>query len=192
MATDLARGRRALRRRRTLTGAAGGVFAVAAVGAVISYGAATPPGEYAAPAPSVTSSVVRTELVAYRGKQPEGFVIDKIPSGWEIYRSSATALTIAPLGTFAKDPELWAGKNTVMLQALADAEPSGTRVQVGGRPGILTRMDAEGDAKALLVRQPSGMYLTIQIRDARGWSDDDIVAFGAGIHVVPPSGRGGE
>jgi hypothetical protein len=164
---DLTRGRRALTRRRTVKGAATGVFAVAAAAAVIAYGAAGRPATHPAPpsaaAPTTAAqqpSTVTARLVAYQGQQPKGYTIDKVPAGWEIQGVDNYVLTIAPVTAKDKDPDSFVGKIAVMLQSKDDHH------------------------------KPNGINLIIQIWDARGWSNDAIVAFGAGIHVLPNAQQG--
>ncbi|MBL7256020.1 hypothetical protein [Paractinoplanes lichenicola] len=192
VAADRARGRRTLRRRRTLQGAATGVFAITAASAVIVYGTMSPPA--AAPTAPVkaaprTSDVARIELVAYRGQQPEGFTVDKVPAGWEIQGNDALDLVIAPIGARDQDPHSWAGKIAVMLEPVdTRSEPSGTAVRVGDRPGIIA--DGAENVKYLYVEQPNDVDMVIQIWDARGWTIDGIIELGAGIHALPTARQG--
>jgi hypothetical protein len=131
---DLARGRLALRRRRTVKSAATGVFAVAAATAAIAYGAADRPASHPAPsaAAPVTAdrpggapaeqpggvtaeqpggatakepAVITARLVAYQGAQPKGYTIDKVPAGWEIQGVDNYVLTIAPVNAKDKDKD---------------------------------------------------------------------------------------
>jgi hypothetical protein len=193
---DLARGRQALRRRRTVKGAATGVFAVAAAAAAIAYGVTDRPADH--PAPSAVApvtadrpAVVTAKLVAYQGAQPKGYTIDKVPAGWEVQGVDDYALTIAPVDAKDKNKDDFVGKIAVMLQSKDDhGTPSGTAVDVGGKPGVLVPADGLPGGKNLYVKQPTGVNLIIQIWDARGWSDDSIVQFGAGIHVLPTAQQG--
>lgn len=194
---DLARGKRALRRRRTVQQFGASVFAAAAVVAAVSYGTSTagnpakPTGGATAPvaqAPSATvpkPATVATRLVAYQGKQPKGFTIDKVPAGWEVQGVSATALTIAPIGISDKIPDSFVGKIAVMLQSSDDhSVPTGTKVTVAGRPGVINKPDGPGNSKNLWVQQRNGIWMQVQIWDARGWTQQNIVEFGAGLHVT--------
>jgi hypothetical protein len=196
-AADLARGRRALSRRRTVKGAATGVFAVAAAAAAIAYGTAARPADHpappaaAAPITAARPSVATAKLVAYHGTQPKGYTIDKVPAGWEIQGVDKFVLTIAPINAKDKDKDDFVGKIAVMLQSKDDhSTPSGTAVTVGGKPGVLSDADGQPGGKNLFVKQPNGVNLLIQIWDARGWSNDAIVAFGAGIHVLSDAQQG--
>jgi hypothetical protein len=202
-AADLARARQALRRRRTIQGTATGIFAVTAAVAAIAYGTADLPRDSSAPSAAVrpaatrpvttepsTSTVVTTRLVAYHGQQPKGYTIDKVPAGWEIQGNDPSVLTIAPIDARNQDPHDWIGKIAVMLQSKEDhSKPSGTAVKVAGKPGVIAAGDPS-TTKILYVKQLNGVHLMIQIWDARGWSNDAIVTFGAGIHVLPNAQRG--
>jgi hypothetical protein len=177
---DLARGRRALRRRRTWRTAGAGVFAAAVLAAGLSY--AAPDG------PPVQGSPVQ-ELVAYQGQQPHGFTIDKVPAGWEVQGGGAGNLTIAPADAADKNPDNFIGKIAITLQSKDDhSTPSGTGLPVNGRPGLLAK--GEGNAESLWVQQPDGVWMQVQIWDARGWTQKDIVEFADGIHVQPGAQQG--
>ncbi|MFI6070915.1 hypothetical protein ACIA5C_04890 [Actinoplanes sp. NPDC051343] len=188
-AADLARGRRALRHRRTVKGAATGVFAVAAATAALAYGTASQPAAHpaAAPGSAVTwPAVVSAALVAYHGEQPKGYTIDKVPSGWEIQGVDPSVLTIAPTNAKDKDPHTFVGKIAIMLQSEGEQiTPSGTAVTVDGKSGFLITPEGQAEGRTLYVKQPNGVYLIVQIGDARGWSNAAIVEFAAGIHVLP-------
>ncbi|GIM96446.1 hypothetical protein [Paractinoplanes toevensis] len=189
---DLTRGKRALRRRRAFQGAGASVFAVAALAAVVAYGTtnqATAPTTEAAPAG--TSTVSTAKLVAYHGEQPKGFTIDKVPAGWELQGVSESVLTIAPTGFKDKDVNSFVGKIAVMLQSKDDkSTPTGTTVTVAGKPGVINTPTDGGDTRNLWVQQPDGIWLLAQIWDASGWTTDDIVEFGAGLHVLPGAVQG--
>jgi hypothetical protein len=192
-AADLARGRRALRHRRTVKGAATGVFAVAAATAALAYGTASQPAAHPAAHPAAASgsavtrpAVVSATLVAYRGEQPKGYTIDKVPSGWEIQGVDPSVLTIAPANAKDKDPHTFVGKIAIMLQSEGEQiTPSGTAVTVDGKRAFLITPEDQAEGRTLYVKQPNGVYLIVQIWDARGWSNAAIVEFAAGIHVLP-------
>jgi hypothetical protein len=186
---DLARGRRARRRRRTVKGAATGVFAVAAAAAAIAYGTASPPPSSAHPA--AAPAVVSTTLIAYKGDQPKGYTLDKVPSGWEIQGGDPSVLTIAPLSATDKDPSSFVGKIAIMLQSVDEkGTPAGMPVRVAGKSGVLFAPPDLPAGRTLYVKQPSGVNLIVQIWDARGWSNAAIVEFAAGVHVLPSAMQG--
>ena len=188
---DLARGRRALRRRRTVKGAATGVFAVAAAAAALAYGTASQPASRPAAAPAPQTAVVTTTLVAYQGEQPKGYTIDKVPAGWEIQGVDPSVLTIAPVHAADKDPHTFVGKIAIMLQSQDEhGTPSGTAVKVGDKAGILITPDGQPAGRTLYVKQPNGVSLIVQIWDAHGWTNDAITEFAAGVHVLPTAVQG--
>lgn len=191
---DVARGRRALRRRRLFRSAGASAFAVAALAAAVTYGASNGNGS---PAGTTTATgttapaATATRLVAYQGEQPKGFTIDKVPAGWEVQGVNAAALTIAPKGLADKNPDSFVGKIAIMLQSADDhSTPTGTSIQVGGKPGVINKSEDPGNTKNLWVKEPNGAWLLVQIWDASGWSDAAIVEFGAGIHVLPGAVQG--
>ena len=136
----------------------------------------------------------RSKLVSYRGEQPKGFEIDKVPDGWEVQGVTAVALTIAPIGLPDQEPASFVDKIAVMLQSADDhSTPKGTDVTVAGRPGVINKpADEDTKAKNLWVKQKTGAWLQVQIWDASGWTQQEIVEFGAGIHVLKDAtpGRG--
>ena len=114
---DIARGRRALGRRRMIRAAGGSAFVAAGLAAVVAIsltgsgsgsgtgsgsGSGTGSGSVTAggatgPVPGGSGvPVAAARLVAYTGEQPKGFTIDKVPDGWYIQADDDYALTIAP------------------------------------------------------------------------------------------------
>ena len=187
---DVARGRNALRRRRAVRGAGASVFAVAALAAAVAYGAGAGPSHDKAPVVAAPA-VVSTQLVAYRGAQPKGFTIDKVPAGWEVQGVNAAALTIGPIGMADKNPDSFVDKIAIMLQSQdATDTPTGTAVKVGDMPGVINEGLGTDHGKNLWVKQPNGIWLLVQIWDARGWTDAAMVEFGTGIHVLPGAVQG--
>jgi hypothetical protein len=99
-AADVARGHRALsrRRHRRLAGAAGAV-AVAA-GVAVAIGPPAQPGKSTPPAAGGTTfpqaSTIR--LTAYVGTQPVGFRVATVPAGWQVVSSDAYSFVVAPPG----------------------------------------------------------------------------------------------
>jgi hypothetical protein len=206
---DLRRGRRGLRRRRILRGAGSGVAAAAVVGvAVVVIQSGLPPAAgpsvpaspavaqpappvvqlHPEPPPSAPAELRGVALVSYEGDQPVGFVIDKVPEGWEVQGADTGVLTLAPIGATDRDINSFVGKIAVTQ---GDQLPDGltpTEVAVGDADGLVFRMkggeDGEDGGKTLFVRQPSGDYLVIQTPPELGWADEELAEFGAGIHVT--------
>jgi len=144
------RGQRALRRRRVGRLSTGS--GIAAVTVAVLSGTMILLGQQGA---------ASTELVAYTGKQPVGFIIDKVPEHWHVESIDTGHLTLAPndmKGT-SKDPQELKGKIDVSLRLIVPTV-SGVNVQIDGRPGVIfenTRVDHEpADTPAtrtLLVKQ---------------------------------------
>jgi hypothetical protein len=100
-AADVARGHRALsrRRHRRLASAAGAAAVVA--GVAVAVGQPAQSGKGAPPAAGGTTfpqaSVIR--LTAYDGAQPAGFKVATVPAGWQVASSDAYSFVVAPPGT---------------------------------------------------------------------------------------------
>ncbi|MEU4218404.1 hypothetical protein [Actinoplanes sp. NPDC026623] len=154
---DLERGRRALRKRRTVQKLAGSAFAVAAVlavGVVIADDntpAAPPPLAGRDPG---SVSVGATRLVAYTGSQPKGYTIDRVPDGWEIQADNPNALILAPKNALDKDPNSFVGKIGIMLQSKDQhGVPAGKKVRVGDGRGVLVPEQEVTDPTTLRLRE---------------------------------------
>ncbi|RSM65036.1 hypothetical protein DMB66_17890 [Actinoplanes sp. ATCC 53533] len=138
--SDLERGRRALRKRRTLQKIAGAAFAVAALTAGVTVATTNAP---ATTTPNAgknpgTVSVPATQLVAYTGSQPKGYTIDKVPDGWEIQADTPGTLLLAPKDALDQNPASFVGKITIMLQSKDQLDaPKGKQVKVGDTEGVL-------------------------------------------------------
>lgn len=201
---DLTRGRRALRRRRTAQTLAGSAFAVAAAVAAFSF-TATGTGPVTPANPGVAQSV---QLVAYKGEQPQGFTVDKVPDGWFVQGRESYGLVIAPKAVQNPgpdvdpskdpmyDPQDYSGKIAVFLQSKDEGGPRpGKDVKVGDAEGVLVKSlpaqvpgqpSADPDADSgysLWVKQPSGVHLIIQFWEGIGLSESQMLELGAGVHV---------
>ncbi|WP_229075273.1 hypothetical protein [Actinoplanes sp. DH11] len=195
---DMARGRRALRRRRSFQAGGASAFVVAAAAAAVAFATTGTPANdtpLAAP-PGVTAPAsIATKLVAYQGEQPDAFEIDRVPEGWVLQNSDQGGLVLAPEGPLAdpstgpdgaanSDPHSFVGKIAVMLQEDgAPAELGGKKVEVGGNSGVLTKMRDQTDGSTLFLRVPDRGHLVIQVWDGLGWGEQQVLEFAAGIHV---------
>jgi hypothetical protein len=146
----LDRGHRALRRRRVgwLTAGSGVVTAAVLTVMLVLPGVSGP-------------GTGPTQLVAYTGEQPVGFVLDQVPERWHIESVDAGHLMLAPddMKGASKDPRELDGKIDVSL-ILTEADATGDKVRINGRPGVIytnTRADYEPadkpDTRTLLVQQ---------------------------------------
>lgn len=198
---DVTRGRRALRRRRaTRLGAGSGLVTAAAVGALVVIGSGGAPVAQttAETTASPRGAATAVTLVAYSGPQPEGFVIDKVPAGWEVRQNNAGSLVLAPQGSVEKPTEegMTSLEGTIAVMTQRDTGvPTGVRldnVRVGERPGVIAHMKGAGDTRTLFVERSPGTYLVIQVWDGLGWGNSRIAEFGASVHVtkdaVPSAG----
>ena len=204
---DLARGRRALRRRRAGLTVAGSVLSLAALAAGISVATGTGPG---AGLPDRPPAVTAARLVAYQGAQPKGFTVDKVPAGWFVQGDEKYSLWMAP--DKAKnpppginpskaplyDPENFTGKIVIYLESKDQNGPGrdGKAVKVGDLDGILVKSlpgmtpdgpmptRADGDTGwSLWVKLPSGVHVIVQFWEGLGMSQDQMVELAAGVHV---------
>ncbi|HWS38472.1 MAG TPA: hypothetical protein VN408_37760 [Actinoplanes sp.] len=191
VAADMARGRKALRRRRLVQAGGGSAFAVAALAAAVAF-ATTGGAPNATETPLATGTTATSgvaapsvKLVAYTGDQPEGFTLDKVPDGWEVQGVDAGVLTLAPKNAKDKDIHNFVGKVVVMLQSLDEkGTPQGDKVEVGGNPGVLGKAEGMTTGWWLYVDQPSGPRMQVQVWDGLGWSKTDVLGFADGVHVT--------
>ncbi|WP_250028855.1 hypothetical protein [Paractinoplanes maris] len=206
---DLTRGRRALRRRRVVQACTGSAFGVAALAAAVAIATSTgtPP---ATPADRTVAGATTVQLVAYKGEQPQGFTIDKAPDGWFIQSSELGYLVLAPDKAKNLDPNVnpstepladvasFESKIAIMLESKDQSGPSrpGKTVKVGAQQGTLLKslrgMTPDGPAPTapggdtgweLWIKQPSGIYLIVQVWQGVGLTESQIVELGAGVHV---------
>jgi hypothetical protein len=192
MLADLARGRAALRHRRTGRILAGSTFAAAAVVAAalavpgLYDGPATSTATPAAP-PAAATAAGTVKLVAYTGKQPAGFTLDRVPDGWEVQGVDKYVLTLAPIGIPDQDMSSFVGKIAITL---SDSAPDVKKqdVVVGGKPAVLATMEGETVPSTIFQKRPDGTFLTIQVWEDLGWSPQSIVEFAGGVHVKPGAG----
>lgn len=183
---DLLRGRRALRRRRAGQAVAGSAFAAAAIAAAVSLGMGGPTAVAPDAGPPIAAgptTVAATQLVAYQGEQPVGYRLDKVPAGWEIQGADQSVLTLAPVDAPDQDPNSFVGKIAVMQQHDKPTGLTEIEVEVAGKPGVVAEMLGDTGTRTLFVKQPSELYLTVQIWEGLGWDTGDIVEFAAGIHI---------
>jgi hypothetical protein len=123
------------------------------------------------------------KLVAYTGKQLQGFTVDKVPTGWFLSTSTQYALLIDPQGDTDNNPNAFVGKLAVLTQSKdVHSLPSGTPVTVNGQPGVVTDQGKYG--LSLTYNDPSGFGVVIQAPPQLNWTDAQLVSFAEGVHVT--------
>jgi len=199
VATDLARGRAALRRRRLrlggalsatvlVIGGAAGYLSVSGQPAARQHHgtAASAPLKIhhggTAPAPS------KIRLAAYRGQQPNGFNVTSVPQGFhlQIQASNANSFILAPPGA-DKDPSSFVGKLVVTAEAgseLGNWESFGDRsVTVHG--GHARIGNQKGSATQLWFGVANGVVVDVQAWDSIGLTDQQLINFADGVTTTP-------
>ncbi|WP_306191072.1 hypothetical protein [Streptomyces sp. MK5] len=195
VAADLARGHRALvRRRRRIVGVgvaavgAATAVAVAVVGPVGESGSSVGTKRVAQPSASSghSGTSIALELAAYKGVQPAGFEVDTVPAGWSVSSSDEYSFVAVPPGTGSHH----SGANfmdgiAVFLQGdsvLPDDSPV-TKVTVHGKVGQLGFSDGR-EAKWLIFPDAAGDKVLVQVPTKLGLTDDQIIRFAQGITVT--------
>jgi hypothetical protein len=212
---DLTRARGALRKRRGLQAAGGSVFAVAAAVAafaVATSGTAAGPGNLDAQAPSAASAQ-SIQLVAWTGKQPKGFTVDKVPDGWFVQARDEYSLIIAPNKVKNPGPDVDPSKDpvydpknatekiAVFLQSKDEKAPTGKTTEVNGRE-VIMRKDPRGDVSdakgfpspeperadgdygsTVFVKQDNGIWVLVQYWGGLGFTKQQMFELAAGVHA---------
>jgi hypothetical protein len=200
---DLARGRKALRRHRlTRVGAGSGLaLTAAAVSAfliVSPLSSSTPDKAPAAPAAAAAtsdssgSSLKGFSLVAYTGKQPPGYTLDRLPEGWKVFSSDGGALTLAPKTLKEKPaPDGVVVFDNKVAVSQEHSVPSGVdkdEVTVDGHPAVIAHMLGRGSKPdgtlTLFLKQRADVYLSIQVAPEIGWNNEQIAQFAGGVHIT--------
>jgi hypothetical protein len=206
---DLARGRRALTRRRLrravtptglLAAVAAGLLVVGPQLTAPSAPIVTPLGA-ATVGPSTSGTVLTAgiSLVAYAGNQPAGYTIDKVPQGWEIQNVDRYSLVIAPIGAKDQDPNSFEGKILI-----GKANPDEVAVQRDGVKlikvgGVTARFFTFSDpvpqspsgsgsdaaAQGLLLPTGKNAFLIFQLPGSLHWDAATVADFAAGVHMQP-------
>jgi hypothetical protein len=207
---DLARSRRALRRRRGVQ-AAGGAFGVAAIVAALSFtGAQLGDHDATRPAPSVAEASSRhLQLVDYRGTQPKYFTVDKVPAGFFVQDQDDFGIMLAPIAARNPgpgvdpsaspiyDPRDFTGKIGVFLERRDYRAVTGDEVAVGDKTGLLMKLPPNGTAPGdptpavddrdaawqLLIQESPNVWAVVQFAEGIGLSRAQMLEVGAGLHV---------
>jgi hypothetical protein len=188
----------------------------AAVAAISLSGTVGLPGNDTTTAgdrPAATAGANGLKLVAYKGKQPEGFTIDTVPDGWFVQAVNEYELVIAPdkaknpgpdvdpSKSPVYDPRDYRDKIAVFLASKDDAAPKGPFIKIGDREGVVRKsergmdtlpsgkmipepMRPDGDYGAsVYVKQPQGNFLVVQFWEGLGFSEQQMIQLAAGVHV---------
>ncbi|MBM7516307.1 hypothetical protein [Nocardioides nitrophenolicus] len=195
---DLARGRRASRRRALRVGTAGlTLAAVAGVGTAIAVSAdRTPAPSVAAPSPGdptdPTDATDATnpggvQLVAYTGEQQPGFVVAKVPAGFVLEGATAYNLNVARADDHS-GLDVFEDKLVVMLESRSvTGEPEGAPVRVGSHDGWLRT--SEGGTQTLTY-DDGEHRVVVQAWKSLGLSDRQVVEFAEGVTVTAQAQAG--
>ncbi|MEV0158268.1 hypothetical protein AB0H57_31925 [Micromonospora sp. NPDC050686] len=199
VARDVARGQRALTRRRRQRLAVSGAAVAAVVAVALGAAQLGQPGGATAPVaqgPGTTAPQSRLRLVAYTGTQPVGFEVSTVPEGWQVVASDRSAFVVSPPGQDPAPPippggaVSFEGRILVSLQGLSHlpAESPVTTVDINGRAGQLGFPgEAEGKLSAtrwLIFPDAAGRRVLVQVPGELGLSEDQIVRFAEGIVVT--------
>lgn len=191
-AADVARGHRALtrRRRRRLAGAAGAVAVVAGVAVAIGQpsqliGKSTHPAAGGTTGPRALA----IRLTAYTGTQPVGFEVATVPAHWQVVSSNAFAFVVAPPGASTANPDSFVGRILVALQGMSQLQKNAVvkTVTINGRQGQLGLSDGEvGNTRYewLIYPDGKGHKILIQLPTSFGFTTAQLVQFADGITVT--------
>lgn len=182
-------------RRSVLAGGSLVVAAAVVVTAVQLSSSSTPKGNDANKAPSVSqqhpdakphhhpATKPSIKLVAYNGKQLEGFNVDRVPAGWHLSTSTQYALLITKDGSTDDNPDAFEGKLAVLTSSIDEhGLGKGDDVTVNGQPGVVSDQGKYGIM--LRYNATNGFGIDIQAPADLNWTDDQIVAFAEGVHVT--------
>jgi hypothetical protein len=187
---DLARGRRALRRRRGRTQAGCAVAALAAAGA-LAYAGTQPTAHKT---PTAGSSIATQQsvpsnpgirLVSYSGRQLPGFKVTLIPNGWKLQGADEHVLVIAPKADRTSMDD-FTGKLLVTANAPDSVSPlAGKPVIVNGQQGAIKIQGLVHPGDSRTLRYYIGTrQVVIQCPKTLGWSDAQLVSFAEGVRVT--------
>lgn len=206
LASDLRRGRLALRRRRSVRAAStlAGVAAVGALGYAVvprsdSSGSTTAHEPSTSPTPSATPSAkgdddpaAKPIVLARSAVATPYFRFGVLPKGWELFNQDKSAVEITPGGRDTGD-DGWEGDLVVMLDA--DEIHTGTEVVHDGRTFWVNHRPASEGMDTVYVATRDGepgWGLEVQYPQSAGFTDQQMIKFAASVEVrdgaVPSAG----
>jgi hypothetical protein len=203
VAADVARGHRAVRRRRQkrIGFVAAGAAAVAAVALGVGPLGTTVHHQPPSAKGSGVTTAAGIQLAAYSGEQPAGFQVTTVPAGWTVISSETYEFVVAPPGK-----ETGGGPSTgpspssgpapvfyddrIAVYMLGDSPPPtdkhAEKVDINGAKGKLgsfPRSRTSPDSRWLTFPSKKGTVM-VQVPDSTGLSHDQIVTFARGITVT--------
>jgi hypothetical protein len=195
VAADVARGRRAVTRRRlAFSGAAAVVVAAVALG--IAQLGQQPGGPVTAVGGGgATVRSARLQLVAYTGEQPKGFRVRAVPDGWQVISDDASSFVVAPPGQDVGQPAPGrafsvADRIAVSLQGLTrfGKDQQVHKVNINGREGQIGFAQEAGgrtsDTRWLTFPDAEGRRVLVQVPASVDLTNDQMVSFARGISVT--------
>jgi hypothetical protein len=187
IASDVVRGRSALRRRRRMAGALLVPLAVIVGGGISWLASAGPHGGQHAPRTAAQSNRVKVKLVDYVGQEPQGFHVGIVPQGYDLDLQASTPfeVVIAPAGDADKNPDSFIGKLAITAEDASElgglSSLGNQSVSVGGNPG---RIGDDGTATQIWW-QIGSIIVDVQCWDSIGLTHNQLVTFASSVTTTP-------
>lgn len=199
VAADVARGHRAVSRRRQqrigFTAAAVAVVAGVAVGA----GQLGTTANHQRTTAGTDITAAGLQMVAYTGEQPSGFEVTTVPDGWTVISSQPYEFVVAPPGretgggpsagpSSGPAPVFYDGRIAVYMVGDGPGPNAShaEKVDINGKPGKLgafPKTKTSPDAHWLTFPSDHGTVV-VQVPDSTGLSNDQILTFARGVTVT--------
>ena len=124
------------------------------------------------------------KLVAYNGKQLQGFNVDRVPDRLApVDLDAVRAADRSKGGSHDNDPDAFEGKLAVLTSSVDEhGLGKGDDVTVNGQPGVVSDQGKYGIM--LRYNDPNGFGVDIQAPADLHWTDQQIVGFAEGVHVT--------
>jgi hypothetical protein len=183
---DLARARKALRRRHRRAGSATLSLAVVVAGGTAWFTSDSHHSARRTPVVAAQPTPLKIKLVDYVGQEPRGFNIGTIPQGYDLDLQASTpySIVVAPSEDANKDPDSFVGKLVVSAEEASTFGPLsslGTQsVSVGNAPG---RLGDDGTATQIWW-QVGSIVIDVQSWDSIGLTHQQIVDFASSVSTT--------
>ena len=187
VASDVVRGRSALRQRRRRAGALLVPLTVVAGGGISWLASQGSQAGQPAPRVSTQSNGIKVKLVDYVGQEPQGFQIGVVPQGYDLDLQASTPfeVVIAPAGDADKSPDSFIGKLAITAENASElgglSSLGHQSVSVSGNPG---RIGDDGTATQIWW-QTGSIIVDVQCWDSIGLTRDQLVAFASSVTTTP-------